>query len=259
VLSNREILDFAVEAAWRAGRAALGHFQTGLAVEDKADGSPVTVADRQAEQVLRGIIQDRFPAHAVLGEELGDAGSDSRYRWIIDPIDGTRSFARGVPLWGTLLGLEVAGDMVAGVAFFPALDEMLAAARGEGCRWNGRPARVSAQAELGRALVSFTDAAELVEAGVWPSIRARTALQRGFSDCYGYALVATGRAEVMLDARMNPWDCAALLPILEEAGGTATDWTGQARIDGGNLVATNGALLGPMLALLAGRDLPPVP
>jgi len=253
-VSQREYLDFAMDAAWQAGQLTLGHFQTGVAVERKADQTPVTVADRGAEELLRGLIRDRFPDHAVLGEELGSAETDSSHRWILDPIDGTQAFVHGVPLYGVLVGLEISGEMVVGVCYLPALREMLGAATGEGCRWNGRRAHVSAVRRLDQALLAYTDAASLHDhpSGVWSRLQAATRLQRGWSDCYAYCLVATGRADLALDAVMSPWDCAALVPILREAGGTFTDWSGHTRIDGGQAVATNGVLFEAVMQVMAG-------
>jgi histidinol-phosphatase len=251
--STRTFLDFAVDAAWQAGQLTLAHFQTGVAVEQKADESPVTVADRGAEELLRRLIESRFPGHAIVGEEYGETDRDSTYRWIIDPIDGTRSFIRGVPLYGVLIGLEIAGEMVVGVAHLPGLGEMLAAAKGEGCRWNGRPARVSEVSRLDRALVVYTDCAHFAAYGraeAWARIQAASHTQRGWGDCYGHCLVATGRAEVMLDPILSAWDCAALVPILQEAGGTFTDWNGEATIYGRNGFSTNGSLFDQVMRIL---------
>lgn len=250
--SIRTFLDFAIDAAWQAGRLALGHFQCGIVAERKADLSPVTPADRGAEELLRKLIGSRFPDHAILGEELGTADKDSAYRWILDPIDGTRSFVRGVPLWGVLVGLELSGEMVVGVANFPALGEMVAAGSGEGCRWNGRTARVSSVSRLEEALLVFSDSRTLAERlpHAWPRFLGMTELQRGWSDCYSHCLVATGRAEIALDPSMSPWDCAALLPILREAGGTCGDFTGRATIEGGNALSTNDRLLEASLEIL---------
>jgi len=252
----RKLLDFATEAAWTAGQTALARFQTGVPVETKEDGSPVTVADRETEQMLRSLIEERFPDHAIVGEELGEAPRDSDHCWFIDPIDGTRAYVHGVPLFGVLLGLEIAGKMALGVAHLPALGEMLAAARGLGCRWNGRPARVSTVSKLDEALVVYTDAAylDVGAPAAWKRLQAATALQRGWGDCYGHCLVATGRAEVMLDPIVHPWDCAALLPILEEAGGSFTDWQGRAQIEGGDAFSTNGLLFEEVRALLGERS-----
>ncbi len=252
---TRTFLDFAVNAAWQAGQLTLAHFQTGVAVEQKADDSPVTAADRGAEELLRRLIENRFPGHAIFGEEFGETDKDSTYRWILDPIDGTRSFIRGVPLYGVLIGLEIAGEVVVGVAHFPGLKEMIAAARGEGCRWNGRPAHVSDVSRLDLALVAYTDGRDFAAYGraeAWERLQAATHTQRGWGDCYGHCLVATGRAEVMLDPIMNPWDCAALLPILQEAGGTFTDWDGEVTIYGSNALSTNGALFDPIMEIVRG-------
>lgn len=250
--SVQSYLDFAVGAAFEAGRHALSHFQTRLDVDRKSDSSPVTVADREGEALLRRRIEERFPGHAILGEEMGASEKDSRHRWILDPIDGTRSFARGVPLFGVLLALEIEGDVVAGVCYLPALDEMIAAGRRLGCRWNGREARVSAVTSLADALVSLTEPGSLDEEhrGFWTRLKRRAGTVRGYSDCYGHCLVATGRLEVMLDPVMNLWDCAALAPIVEEAGGTFTDWSGRRTVDGGSAISTNGACFDELRSLM---------
>jgi histidinol-phosphatase len=249
-------LDFAMDAAWQAGQRTLAHFQTGVAVEQKADSSPVTIADRSAEELLRRLIESRFPDHAIVGEEFGETDRDSTYRWIVDPIDGTQSFIRGVPLYGVLIGLEIGGEMVVGVAHFPGLLEMVAAARGEGCRWNGRPAHVSNVSRLDQALVVYSACADFAPYGraeAWARLQRATHIQRGWGDCYGHCLVATGRAEVMLDPIMNTWDCAALLPILQEAGGTFTDWDGNATIYNRNAFSTNGVLFDQVMAITKGE------
>jgi histidinol-phosphatase len=248
-----DLLDFATDAAWQAGRQTLAHYQTGVTVERKLDRSVVTVADREAEQLLRRLISSRYPDHAIVGEEFGDDARQASHRWIIDPIDGTNSFVRGVPFYGVLVALQVDGESVVGVAYFPAIDEMVAAARSLGCRWNGRRVRVSAVTDLAEACVAYTDGRSLKQRlnGEWDRLLADTALQRGWGDCYGHCLVATGRADVMLDPRMNPWDCAALIPILQEAGGRFTDWRGRVDIAGGDAVSSNGALHDALLARLA--------
>jgi histidinol phosphatase-like enzyme (inositol monophosphatase family) len=245
-------LDFAVDAAWQAGRLTLAHYQTGVTVERKPDRSAVTIADREAEKLLRRLIERRFPDHAIVGEEFGGNDRDARYRWILDPIDGTNSFVRGVPFYGVLVALEIDREPVVGVAYFPAVDEMVSAARGLGCRWNGRVARVSGVTSLDEACVAYTDARAVAErlGDGWTYLMRDTALERGWGDCYGHCLVATGRVDIMLDPRMNPWDCAALMPIVHEAGGRFTDWKGRVTIDGGDAVSTNGALHDEVLGRL---------
>ena len=250
--SIRDFFDFAVEAAWAAGRRTLAWFQADVAVERKHDASPVTVADREAELLLRDLIEARYPDHGVVGEEFGTLRGAASHRWVLDPIDGTQSFIRGVPVYGVLVALEIERTPVVGVCHFPGLGETVAAARGEGCWWNGRRARTSTVARLDEALIAYTDARGM-EARLgqgWNGLLTRTRVQRGWSDCYGHCLVATGRAEVMFDPRMNPWDCAALVPILLEAGGTFTDWRGATRTDGGDAFSTNGPLFDAILPML---------
>jgi histidinol-phosphatase len=248
----RTLLAVAQDAAFVGGRRTLAYFGTGTAATEwKADQTPVTLADREAERLIRGVIGRTFPDHAILGEEDGETAGSAPVRWIVDPLDGTRTFVRGVPLYGTLIGVEVESEPAVGVVYLPALDEMVAAARGLGCTWNGRPCRASATTNLSDALAVVTDErAARARSGAWDRIVAGTALQRTWADCYGYVLVATGRAEVSLDPIMNVWDCAALLPIVEEAGGRFTDWSGRRTIHGGEAVATNGILHDEVLALL---------
>jgi histidinol phosphatase-like enzyme (inositol monophosphatase family) len=239
----RDVLAVAVEVARAGGRCTLAHFHAGTAVEWKADGTPVTRADREAEREMRVLIERAFPDHGILGEEEGEKPARVPWRWIIDPLDGTRSFVRGVPLYGTLVGVEVRGEPAVGVIYLPALDELVAAARGDGCSWNGTPARVSTVDRLDRALVAVTDERTArARSSAYARLADATAMQRTWGDCYGYVLVATGRAEVALDPLMNVWDCAALLPVVEEAGGRFTDWRGRRTIEGGEAVATNGVL-----------------
>ncbi len=248
----RALLAVAVEAARAGGQRTLAYFNAGTAVEWKSDGSPLTAADREAEALMRRTIGAAFPDHGILGEEEGEKTGAAPFRWIIDPLDGTRTFVRGVPLYGTLVGVEAHGEPVVGVIYLPALDEMIAAAHGEGCTWNGRPCRVSAVDRLDRSLVVVTDERTArVRSGAYARLAAESELQRTWADCYGYALVATGRAEVALDPIMNVWDCAALLPVIEEAGGRFTDWRGRRTIHGGEAVATNGTLHAEVLKLLA--------
>ena len=254
VASTRELLDFAIKVAWQGGQTTLAYFQANVHVDRKADATPVTEADLGAERLMRQLIADRFPDHAVLGEEFGQEDRDSTHRWILDPIDGTHSFVQGVPVFGVLVALEIRGDMVLGVAHFPALGETVAAGAGEGCQWSGRRARVSRVHDLQQAMLVYSDPGATPAQGEkgLMALRRATRLQRAWGDCYGHCLVATGRADVMLDCVVSPWDCAALVPILREAGGSFTDWTGRETISGGNAVSTNGVLREAVLGLLAG-------
>ena len=249
----REVLDFATDAAWQAGRITLRYFQTGVEVEEKDDESPVTAADKGAETKLRELIEARFPDDGIVGEEHEDKTGTSGRRWILDPIDGTKSFIQGVPLYGVMVSVEIEGEPAIGVVNFPALNEMICAAKGLGCMWNGRPAKVSDISNIQDATVILTDFVNGHSRGeAMNRICSRAKLVRGWGDCYGHMLVATGRAEIMLDPIMSVWDCAALAPILKEAGGTFTTWSGQATIWGNEAVSTNGALFEEVMQLIKG-------
>ena len=244
----------AAELARLTGDVALGHYRSRLTVETKADGSPVTVADRAAETAAREWVDRLFPGDGLLGEEFGEVRPHARRRWIIDPIDGTKSFVRGTPLWGSLVALCEGERVLAGAAYFPAIGELVAAAPAAGCWWNGTRCGVSAVSELASATVLTTDERfrERPEyrAG-WEQLAGSAAVVRTWGDCFGYLLVATGRAEVMVDPVMSPWDAAALQPIIEEAGGVFTDWGGRPTAFGGSSVATNRALSTDARALLS--------
>jgi histidinol phosphatase-like enzyme (inositol monophosphatase family) len=249
-------MDVAAEAVWRAGKLTLRYFQTAITVDTKADSSPVTVADRAAEELLVDVLRAEFPADGFVGEEGGERPGTSGYRWIIDPIDGTKSFIQGVPLYAVLVGLEDASkESVLGAIGFPALGELVVAARGEGCYVDGRRARVSDVSELSRACVVFTGDGEFEDSGrldALREIRRRARITRGWGDAYGHVLVATGRAEVMLDPVLSLWDVAPLLPIVEEAGGVFTDWQGRRTIHGASGVSTNAALAADVRSLIPG-------
>ena len=245
----------AAEAVARvAGEVALHHYHRGVTVETKGDGTPVSVADRQAEEAARAWLEKHFPQDGILGEELGTTRPDARRRWILDPIDGTKTFVRRVPLWGSLVALAEGETVLAGAAYFPAVDELVVAAQGGGCLWNGKPARVSNVSRLSEAVVVTTDARMGTPAQVrgLDDLCSRAGLVRTWGDCYGYLLVATGRAEAMVDALMAPWDAAALQPIIEEAGGVFSDWSGRRTAFGGSSVATNAALAAEARAALGG-------
>ncbi|MBK34102.1 MAG: histidinol-phosphatase [Gemmatimonadetes bacterium] len=248
----QELLEFATHAAWEAGRITLSHFQTGVEVETKADSSPVTVADRSAELRLREMIKGRYPDDGIVGEEHGDKEGTTGRKWIVDPIDGTKAFVAGVPLYGTLVGVEIDGEIEVGVINLPAVNEIVAAATGLGCWWNGRRTRVSEVDRIEDALVIVTEhkSFEKHKPGVADELFDRARLVRGWGDCYGYAMVATGRADVVLDPVMAVWDCAALAPVIEEAGGTFTTWSGEETIWGEEAVATNGVLFDEVMSLL---------
>jgi histidinol-phosphatase len=251
-------LEVAVRLAREAGDITLEYFRReDLKVERKGDDSPVTIADRRAEEHLRAGIAAAFPDDAILGEEFPDQPGTSGFRWILDPIDGTKSFIHGVPLFGTLVGVEQDGECRIGVIHIPALDECAYAATGQGAWYvrgssEPRPARVSTCRTLADALFLTSEVRSFDEHGrreMYDRLQSVARLSRTWGDCYGYLLVATGRAEVMVDPIMAIWDAAALKPILEEAGGTFTDFEGRATIHSNEGVATNGHLLREVLAI----------
>lgn len=251
----RDLLDFAVESAQRAGRATLGYFNADPDVELKTDKSPVTIADRSAEEILRTGIERAYPDHGILGEEFGDKAGTTPARWILDPIDGTVSFVCGAPFYSVLVGLEWSGEMIVGVIHLPALGETVYAARGLGCYCNGRRARVSNVQDLAQARLSCTSVKLLYDhnrGGAYERLRDACYADRGWADAYGYAMLATGRADVVLDPVMSIWDTAALLPVVTEAGGTFTDWNGTTTHTAPEAVATNGHLFEPVMQRIRG-------
>ena len=244
----------AADLARVTGDVALRHYRSRLAVEIKSDGSPVTAADRAAEQAARDWVDRLFPLDGVLGEEFGELRAGAARRWIIDPIDGTKAFIRGVPLWGSLVALCEGERVLAGAAYFPAIGELVAAAPGAGCWWDGVRSTVSSVDSLALATVLTTDDTfrerPALRAG-WQRVSSASAVSRSWGDCFGYLLLATGRAEGMFDPVMSPWDAAALQPIVQEAGGVFTDWSGRDTAFGGSVVATNRVLAAPIRRLLA--------
>ena len=264
----QEYVDFALELARAAADVVLPFYQGTFEVEMKDDRSPVTEADRRAEDLMRERIEQRYPEHGILGEEFGEKRSASKLKWILDPIDGTVSFVNGVPLFGTLVALAEAGEPLLGVIHFPALDETVWAAKGRGCFYGKKPAAVRRCERLADAVVCAsgmhgtdiiinpngpTDEKPVAALG---ALIRRAQNFRGWGDCYGHALVATGRADVMVDPVMSPWDIAALVPIIEEAGGKVTDLDGNRDgiIERGSLVSTAGAIHEEVLSLLRGAS-----
>lgn len=251
--------EFAVHAARSAGDITLEYFRKDdLPVDLKSDDTPVTMADRLAETKVRELIIEAFPEDAILGEEFPEREGHSGYRWILDPIDGTKSFIHGVPLYGTLIGLEFEEKSVLGVIRIPALEECVYAAKGQGAWYvqganPPKPARVSKLPTLAQSLFLTSEVAcfeTTGRRGAYDRVQSATRLTRTWGDCYGYLLVATGRAEVMIDPIMAIWDAAPLLPILEEAGGTFTDWKGNPSISAGEGIATNGLVFNEVMKII---------
>ncbi|MDO4629172.1 MAG: histidinol-phosphatase [Planctomycetia bacterium] len=260
-IQNR--LQFAVKMAEKAGENTLKFFQKkNFDVEMKKDESPVTVADKSTEKLMREMIAEAFPNDEILGEEMPLKPGNSGFQWILDPIDGTKAFIHGVPLYGTLVGIVFQEEAVAGVIRIPALGECVYAATGSGAWYqkNGEspvPARVSEVKTLSEALVLTTEEKTLYvsKCGInryenWKTLMMNARLARNWGDCYGYMLVATGRAEVMIDPEMSVWDTAALMPIILEAGGKFTDWKNVPTYQSGDSVATNGVIHEEVMAAL---------
>lgn len=245
------LLDDAVAIAVEAGEATLRWFRAvDLEVEHKADGTPVTAADRAAEALVRRRLAEAFPDDGVLGEEEAERPGTSGRRWIVDPIDGTKAFARGVPLYTTLLAVEDEHGVAAGVIVVPVLGEAVWAGRGLGAFHDGRPCSVSAVSSMADAYVTTSAYSHWPEPALL-AVRRSGAAMRTWGDGYGYLLVATGRMEAMVDPTVAAYDVAAMPVILAEAGGRFTDLAGRGGYEGGSGVATNGLLHDEVLALLS--------
>jgi histidinol-phosphatase len=238
-------MDAVAEVASIAGDIAKRYYGKDPDTLTKKDGSPVSVADLSAEQAAREWIGRRFPDDGIIGEELPTVRPDAARRWILDPIDGTYTFLQTVPLWGTLVAVAEGESVIAGAAYFPALSESIVAARGEGCWWNGSRARVSTVADLSDARLVTSDARfmrDVTRRERWMRLQEGARTMRTWGDCYGYLLVATARADIMVDDVIADWDGAALMPIVAEAGGVFTDWQGRPTAFGGDAIATNASL-----------------
>jgi histidinol-phosphatase len=243
----------AVEATQEAGRLALGFYDTNVAVEWKHDESPVTVADRNAETLLRQTLLGKFPNDAFLGEEYGDQPGSSGFRWVVDPVDGTRSFVRGIPIWATLVGLEYKGEQIAGIADLPAMGDTYRALRGDGAYRGERRIHVSSIAKLSDAMMFYSSISWFEKAGrrdTFLQLAVKTQRQRGFGDFYGFVLVAQGSGEVMIEHGVHVWDVVGLKALIEEAGGRFTDWEGNPTVERPDVLATNGVLHDEILRLL---------
>jgi histidinol-phosphatase len=249
----------AVAAARTAGRIALRYFSGTFAVALKADRTPVTEADREAEEAIVTHLRAAFPDVGFLGEELGATGPQGR-RWIVDPIDGTRNFVRGIPYWATLIALEEEGEITAGVVHAPATGDLLWAERGRGAFANGTPLRVSHVDRLDQATLVHSSLGylrQLDEGRYWDGfvrLVDRTATQRGFGDYLAYTFLLRGQAELMVECDVKPWDLAPFQVLFAEAGGRLTDFAGQATIYSGSVLASNGRLHAEALRLLTPAD-----
>ena len=247
-------LDLALSLVKAAETPIMGRFQKKIEVVKKRDNTPVTEADREAEALIRRLLADARPDHGVIGEEHGVHLPEARYKWVVDPIDGTKAFIHGVPLFGTLLALLDGTEPVVGVIHMPALGESVWAAKGAGAFLNGTSCRVSAVQELSDALLCDGSALTVSRSrwgAAWMEMRGEAGVSRGWGDCYGHLLVACGRAEAMLDPIVSIWDVAPMGVILPEAGGRFSTVDGRNSVDGGNGLSTNGILHDRIVARLS--------
>lgn len=249
-------VELAQKAALKAGKVALRHFRKGVSAQTKADGTPVTKADKETEEILIDSLQKGIPGSGFLGEEFGEQGSKAR-RWIIDPIDGTRNFIRGVPIWALLVALEEEGEITVGIVHSPATGELWSARKGGGAFHNGKRISVSSVGALEKATLLHSGLKKIKESFYWESLLRlvqKTPYQRGPGDYLGYVLVAQGQGEIYLENGLKPWDIAANKIIVEEAGGKLTDLEGRESIYSDSALATNGKLHQHVLGILHGRS-----
>jgi histidinol-phosphatase len=246
-----ELLEVALEAAQKAEKVIMKHFSGDIEIELKDDQSPLSIADTEAERIIVETIRERFPEHGFLGEEFGEAGKGSEYLWIIDPIDGTNNFVRGMPLFATQIALMKGGELVLGVSNAPALKELMYAERGQGAYLNGEKVEVSKVGSLSEVCMTFGGVKYFDRAGKLESLVSlikNVRMARGIGDCWSYHLLAQGKMDVMIEADTKIWDIAALKIIVEEAGGVVTDINGKKiNRDSTSIIAANPSLHGSVL------------
>lgn len=250
------LLDAAMDIARKGGEKTLEYFRKDVEVISKQDDSPVTIADREAEQVMRRLIERQFPEHGIIGEEFGTTKPDASVKWILDPIDGTVGFIHGIPLYTTLIGVMVNDKPTVGVIYAPLLNEMVSAAAGHGCFYNNTKTTIRNISSLEKASLMTSDVQYFNESGYKNSFEhllTRVKTHRTWGDAYGYMMVATGRADIMMDPVLQIWDAAALLPVISEAGGSFTDLNGNARVDGGNGFACHPDIKEELLTIFKSR------
>lgn len=246
-------LTFLEETIREAGKITLKYFNSReLKVDTKTNDTPVTQADRESEMYIREKIEKYFPEDSIIGEEFGEKKGSNNRTWILDPLDGTKTFVTGVPLYGTMIALEEDGEVTQGAVYIPALNELVIAGRGEGCFWNGSLCEVSTVNKMENATLLTTDdyrLRQIIGHERHSEIFQNVKLFRTWGDCYGHILVATGRAEAMFDPKVAVWDIAPLAVIMEEAGGQYSDFSGKPDIRGGSLLSCNSELFETVLAM----------
>ena len=248
----QEFLDFSKELARASGEIIMRYFRSDFTIETKADESPVTIADRQAEEVMRELIMKAYPEHGIIGEEFGEHNADAEYQWVLDPIDGTKSFVSGTFLFGTLIGLMREGQPIVGTINHPVTSHLLIG-DGKETRLNDEVVRVRDTRQMRDAVMVYSD---FIDVGkhqngiAFQQLMGMTRYNRTWGDCHGYFLVATGYADIMLDPIMHLWDIVALVPVIEGAGGKITSWNGGPPLSGNGIIASNGLLHSQVLRTL---------
>lgn len=248
----QDFVDFSGELARASGDIIMRYFRSGVAVETKADESPVTIADRRAEETMREMIMKEYPDHGIIGEEFGSHNEGAEYQWVLDPIDGTKSFISGTFLFGTLIGLMKDEEPIVGAINHPVTSHLLIGA-GEETRLNGEVVRVSSTRSLRDAVMCYSDFIHVgqYQNGIaFQQLMGMTRYNRTWGDCHGYFLVATGYADIMLDPIMHLWDIVALIPVIKGAGGKITSWNGGPPLSGNGIIASNGPLHSQVLRVL---------
>jgi len=254
---GREDIGTAIEAAIQAGAIAKRTFGRKLKVEFKQDASPVTRIDRECEEHLRQVISKAYPSDDFLGEEFGGEPARGRPRWILDPLDGTKNFIRGIPFWGVLVAREVENRLTLGVIYLPILNELYWARRGEGAFFNRKRIHVSRIGQLRRSYLLHGGLECFARCGhekQLSAIAAKSAISRSFGDCWAYTWVARGCAEAMVEVGLKPWDTAPCRIIVEEAGGRFTDWNGNPTHHSPDVIASNGNIHCRLVKMLSGRN-----
>lgn len=250
----QEFVQFSKQLAIASGEIITRYFRSEIEVEVKADESPVTIADKEAEAVMRDMIMRRYPAHGIIGEEYGVHNDGAEFQWVLDPIDGTKSFVSGTFLFGTLIGLLQGGKPIVGALHHPVTSHLLIGAGGQA--WlNDKPARARDSRDLSEAVLLYTDFLDVDryrDVDAFLRLMRATRVNRTWGDCHGYFLLATGYADIMLDPIMHLWDIVALVPIVEGAGGVITAWDGGDPMTNNGMIAATPALHGRVLDMLNG-------
>ena len=254
MISTKEIIPFIKFLAGESAGIIKNYYRLPVEIETKADNSPVTIADKKTEEFLREAILKEFPDHGLLGEEFGEVNPDAEYKWVLDPIDGTKSFISGTPLFGTLIALLRNGSPLLGAINLPILNELMIG-DGSVTILNDKPVNVRECRNTAEATLLITDLKSFgmnSEKGL-QKLAAKVKLMRGWGDCYGYYLVASGFADIMIDPIMSVWDTMALIPVIRGAGGVITDMQGNDPVKGTSIIAASGRIHQEVVQILNGE------